>query len=334
MLLRKYKKKDGNITVMEFVPNGIPRSDWTDKQEKIETALDVHIIKMEEGKNKKQLRVYTISGDYKLPKLIYWQEKYLSEKDFELVLGQSIIGQVAVNLAKIPHILLGGSTGSGKSLLLKLLLMQSVQKGADVYIADFKGGVDFLPIWHTKCKIVIEENELLDVLTEIVDELESRKIILHESGCANSDEYNEHSENQLNRIIFACDEVAEVLDKTGLSKETKELVTKIEGKLSVIARQGRAFGIHMILATQRPDATILAGQIRNNIDYRICGRADNVLSQIILDNTGAADNIPKDSQGMFITQDKMVFQGYLFNENTAFEDIKYGKQELRNNSSI
>ena len=108
------------------------------------------------------------------------------------------------------------------------------------------------------------------------------------------------------------------MDKTGLSKDAKELVTQIEGKLSIIARQGRAFGIHLILATQRPDANILTGQIRNNIDFRVCGRADNVLSQIILDNTEAADKIPKESQGLFITHDGVVFQGYLFDEKAVF----------------
>ena len=321
LLVRKYRVKGSKITVMEFASNGIPRSEWTDKQEKIETALGVHIIKVEEGKNKKQLCVYTVSGDCRLPQTIEWKGSYLSGKDFELVLGQSMVGKVTVDLAKIPHILLGGSTGSGKSVLLKLLLMQSLKKGAAVYIADFKGGVDFSPVWHTSCNIVMEETALLNVLTEMVDELENRKIILRQSGCANIGEYKERTGNPLNRIIFACDEVAEVLDKTGLGKEAKELVTKIEGKLSVIARQGRAFGIHLILATQRPDATILAGQIRNNIDYRVCGRADNVLSQIILDNTDAAGKIPKDAQGRFLTQEGVVFQGYWMDEKTALAEI-------------
>ena len=85
--------------------------------------------------------------------------------------------------------------------------------------------------------------------------------------------------------------------KTGADSERKKLLAQIENRLSTIARQGRAFGIHLILATQRPDATIIPGQIRNNMDFRVCGRADSVLSQIILDNTGAADQIPKDARG-------------------------------------
>ena len=114
--------------------------------------------------------------------------------------------------------------------------------------------------------------------------------------------------------MFACDEVAEILDKTGRNKEDKERLGQIESRLSTIARQGRAFGIHLILATQRPDASIIPGQIRNNMDFRVCGRAESVLSQIILDNTSAAEQIPKNARGRFITGDGVVFQGYLFNE--------------------
>ena len=73
-------------------------------------------------------------------------------ESFVLVLGESLTGAVTVNLTNIHHILLGGSTGSGKSVLLKLLLMQSLLKGAEVYIADFKGGVDFPKVWHNKCR--------------------------------------------------------------------------------------------------------------------------------------------------------------------------------------
>ncbi len=107
-----------------------------------------------------------------------------------------------------------------------------------------------------------------------------------------------------------------MLDKTGLEKKQKEQLSLIESGLSVIARQGRAFGIHLILATQRPDANILPGQIRNNIDCRVCGRADTVLSQIILDNTTAAEQIPKDTAGRFILHDGTVFQAFWIDEDS------------------
>ena len=229
-------------------------------------------------------------------------------------MGESFTGPITVDLVKVPHILLGGSTGSGKSVLLKLLLMQALKKGAIVCIADFKGGVDFPPIWHKQCKMCIEEESTLALLTELVDELQRRKALLAASGQPNIDRYNEATEEDLPRYIFACDEIAEVLDKTGLSIDQKEVVRKNESKLSMIARQGRAFGIHLILATQRPDANILSGQIKNNVNCRICGRADTILSQIILDSTAAAEQIPKDARGRFLLHDGTLFQAYWFDD--------------------
>lgn len=315
VLISKRKDKTNPlVTVYEFDGAGISVSEWNDKKESIEAILNIYITKIKMGKNKRSVLLYAVSSDSGLPDFIKWNDKYMVKDSSTLVLGKGIAEPVTVNLAKIPHVLLGGSTGSGKSVLLKLLLMQAIKKNIVVTIADSKGGVDFPPIWHKKCNICTDEEELLQILTALVEALKSRKLILKESGCANIDEYNRLTGNNLQRFIFACDEIAEVLDKTGLTKEQKELVTKIESKLSVIARQGRAFGIHLILATQRPDANILSGQIRNNIDCRACGRADTVLSQIILDSPAAAEQIPKDAAGRFILYDETVFQAYIFDE--------------------
>lgn len=81
-----------------------------------------------------------------------------------------------------------------------------------------------------------------------------------------------------------------------------------------MTRLERPFGIHLILATQRPDINVVPGQIKSNLDFRGCGRADSILSQIILDNTSAADQIPKDARGRFITRDGTVFQRFLFDD--------------------
>lgn len=159
-----------------------------------------------------------------------------------------------------------------------------------------------------------DEQELLAILAELVRELHHRKMLFASAGLPNIDQYNAETGADLRRLIFACDEVAEVLDRTGLSKEQKELVNQIESRLATIARLGRAFGIHLILATQRPDANLISGQICNNLNCRICGRADNILSQLILDNTDAANQIPKDAKGRFMLHDGTVFQGYLFDE--------------------
>lgn len=96
----------------------------------------------------------------------------------------------------------------------------------------------------------------------------------------------------------------------------KELLAQIEARLALIARQGRAFDIHLILATQRPDANILPGQIKNNMNIRICGRADTTLSTIIIGDGRAAEQIPHDAQGRFLMEDGTVFQAYYFNDDT------------------
>lgn len=308
-------RKYPNVNIWEFFSVGIPLIKWENTQAELEAMLDITIVKITSYKGKSRIHVYAIPADIELPQFLTWKDSYLSPKSFVLTLGESLLGPVTVDLAHIPHILLGGSTGSGKSVLLKLLLMQSVKKGAKVCIADFKGGVDFPPVWHEKCRMCFEEDDLLKLLTDLVDELERRKLLFREARCSNIDTYNKATGEGLQRYIFACDEVAEVLDRTNRSGAGKEFYAKIENKLSVIARQGRAFGIHLILATQRPDAALIPGQIRTNLDCRICGRADTILSEIILGDGEAARQIPKDARGRFLFHDGTLFQAYWFEES-------------------
>ena len=314
LLTRTQDKKHSNVEILEFDAVGIPLTEWEKERGYIEAALNVNIVKIIEGRNKRRILLHVVPADNGLPDFIEWNDSYLTDDDSTLILGKSQLGLESVDLSKIPHILLGGSTGSGKSILLKALLVQSLKKNVIVSIADFKGGIDFPKAWHDKCKMCFDADTLLKLLTELTDELERRKTLFRDTECANISDYNKLSAVPLQRHIFACDEVAEVLDKTGLTKEQKERIGLIENRLSIIARQGRAFGIHLILATQRPDANILSGQIRNNIDCRVCGRADTILSQIILDNTTAAEQIPKHKAGRFILHDGTVFQGFWVDE--------------------
>lgn len=164
LLLAKHKdRKNPRVAVLEFEANGIPKTVWENKQAEIEATLDLHVVKVTEGASKRRILLYTVPVLSALPEKLYWKDGYLSRKNFVLVLGESLTGRETVNLAQIPHILLGGSTGSGKSVLLKLLIMQCVKKGAVVYIADFKGGVDFPAVWHRTCRIVTDEKEFSTV---------------------------------------------------------------------------------------------------------------------------------------------------------------------------
>lgn len=299
-----------------FCSLGIPLDEWADRQLAIENTLNITIQDIcSMGHTNYIIQLVAYKGRYIFPDTIKWDKSYLSYDPAILIIGEQIGGQFSISLNDYPHILIGGATGSGKSVLLKCLLMQCVLHGYDVYIADFKGGIDYFPIWHQRCTLVTDLSHLLTTLATLIQELEKRKKLLLDAHVTNIDEFNEQYPAPLHRIILAFDEVAEALDKSGLDKNHKEEISKIESYLSTIARTGRAMGIHLFLATQRPDANILTGQIKSNINYRICGRADNVLSQIILDTADANDKIPKNAKGLFINQDKIIFKGYLFDEN-------------------
>ena len=309
-LLERRKSTDSEITILKLFAPGITSAMIQDKQAEIEAALNAYIADIQTKANTNILYLHIVKATTALSTNEAWDDKYLSPKSFELALGRSLSGIKYINLSVTPHVLIGGTTGSGKSVLLKSLLVQCIQKGATVYIADFKGGVDFGQIWEEKCTMCYEMDALQAILKKLTKELHHRRELFKSIDCPNLESYNQRVLDSIPRIVFACDEVAELLDKTGASKELKAEIDAIIADLSTIARLGRAFGIHLILATQRPDATIIPGQIKNNADIRICGRADQVLSQIILDTTDAKDRIPKNICGRFLTQDGIMFQGF------------------------
>ena len=309
------------IFKMDFRCDGIPLDVWFTRIGELESAMNISISEITLGQDMQKVQIIASKGKFDYHKEIKWKNSYLSPKTSFILLGESITRPIEMSLDVYPHILIGGGTGSGKTWLLKLILMQCVKKGYLIYIADFKGGVDYTSLWKRKCEFVDTTKELVRILNDIVSELEHRKKIFAEGEWNNINSYNKYAKHKMSRIIFACDEVAELLDTTGLDKAEKEQVREISRMLSTIARLGRAFGIHLVLATQRPDADIMPGQIKNNISYRICGRADSVLSKIILDNTDAATKIPTDIPGIFMNQDGTVFKGYMFDEATCFSPI-------------
>lgn len=316
-LMRVENGSRPNVKSYIFLSYGIPLSFYEDNIEEIESAMNVNIADVRQGKDRYHVVIRAADYESALPDIIPWNDRYIDPEDFHLILGESLLGQEVVDLNTIPHILIGGSTGSGKTILLKNLLYQAAMKEAVVYIADFKGGVDFNLKWQHLANVITDIDTLISELDKIVKVLEERKLLFHHMECSNLREYNQRCPQFLfQRVVFGCDEIAELLDKTGaLDKAEKEKISIVEKRLSTIARQGRAFGIHLILATQRPDANILNGQIRNNMDLRICGRADDVLSKIILDNTDASERIPKYEKGLFLTNTNIVIRGYLFTDD-------------------
>ena len=89
----------------------------------------------------------------KLPVELPWYDRRLPVNHTVILLGESLVGPVELDFAKTPHVLLAGATGSGKSELLKLILWQASSHGMGVYIADFKGGLDFGRWWQDTCHV-------------------------------------------------------------------------------------------------------------------------------------------------------------------------------------
>lgn len=315
------KTKEYNGYIYEFYSPRIPFWEYEKHMGEIETAMNIKIVSVEHGKDMQHVKIKAISVSDDMGEIIRWDNKLFSQEDFVLKLGKGYFGDEEFDLSIVPHAIIGGGSGSGKTKLLQLLLLQCIYKGARVYIADFKGGIDYPKEWHKKCSIIIDAESLSEQLSVILETMEDRRNKFVEVGASNIGEYNRTTGADMRRIIVACDEIAEVLDKTGLEKDEKMFINQIESKISTIARQGRAFGIHLILATQRPDADVIKGQIKNNIGMRICGRADKILSQIILDNSEAAEKISQSDQGMFLTNSNDLFKAYYVDDDCLEGEI-------------
>jgi len=314
LLSRQPSATNPRVLVHIFFSCGIPLSTWQARVEEIQAALDITIVAVEQGENQQHILLYAVPGAYQLPGMLPWQAAFIQKQDGVVAVGESLIGLVIVDFNSYPHLLIGGSTGSGKTYLLQLILWQLVQQGAKVFIADFKGALDYEDkAWSRHCRIVVTLDELLLLLETTIEELHARIDVFKAVHARDIVHYRVLSGNDLSRIVIAIDEVAEVLDKTGVAKAEKEQILRAEAMLSTIARQGRALGIHLLLATQRPDAQILSGQIKNNLYARLCGRTPDIeLKRIILGDTAGAAQPAPTVMGRFVNQDGITFQAFYF----------------------
>lgn len=251
-------------------------------------------------------------------------------KNGVLTLGISALDPISFNLNRVPHVLVAGETGSGKSVILRCLLWQLIEQGARVYMIDFKGGVEFGKQYEQYGEVITERERALQVLELLVRENEYRLHIFRDLEVKNLDEYNKKTKQNLCRIGVFTDELAEMLDKKGVAKEEREIYEKIEGRLSTLARLSRATGINLFMGVQRPDANVLTGQIKNNIPVRISGRfADKTASEIVLGNTDAV-NLP-DIKGRFLYKvgnETIEFQSFYFDDETMLREVCVDQGEM------
>lgn len=311
-------KKSKKYKEVYIFSSRIPMKEWLSAQDRIETALDRNIIRFSEGKNKKICHITTVPAGCKIPDMIEWNDTKLLKGSGALVLGETALETIELDLDRTPHILAAGETGSGKSVILRMILWQLILKGAKVFMLDFKGGVEFGKAYEKFGEVVTDRKRAIEVLQELCDENEQRLKLFRDLEVKNLPQYNKKTGKNLCRIGVICDEIAEMMDKTGANKEEKADIEKLQGQISSLARLSRATGINLILGMQRPDANVLTGQIKNNIPIRICGRfADRSASEIVLGNTDAI-YLP-DTKGRFLFRMGNIteqFQAYLFDDDS------------------
>jgi S-DNA-T family DNA segregation ATPase FtsK/SpoIIIE len=209
-------------------------------------------------------------------------------------LGRDVSGKpYAVDLAKMPHLLIAGATGSGKSVcvnaLITSILMRARPDEVRFVLIDLKR-VELAPyegLPHLLTSVIVEASHARAALTWAVNQMEERYKALAARGERNITAYNSSprvaEEERLPFIVVVIDELADLIMREG---------RKVEDPVVKIAQKARAVGIHLVLATQRPSVNVVTGLIKANVPSRIAfAMSSNVDSRTVLDQPGAEDLI-------------------------------------------
>jgi len=195
------------------------------------------------------------------------------------------------DLNQMPNLLVAGTTGSGKSMFLHSIFLSAAANNADIYLIDPKG-VEFDPYKDLDC--VMDFTTTVDgsrtILRNIYQKMENIFCILQKSGARNIVEYNKLSKNIIKPSIIIIDEWADLVlqDK------------KIQNDLCLVAQKGRAAGISIVLATQRPSSSIISGPIKANFPARVAMRVASLVdSRVVLDCSGA-EKLAKAGSGIYL----------------------------------
>lgn len=191
------------------------------------------------------------------------------------------------DLKELPHLLVAGTTGSGKTAFLHSLIYQFISKHVDLYLIDGKSGFEFGK-YSDEAKVVIENEDIVPTLKNIIEEMESR----FSSGDIASKK----------PIVVIVDEFVDLIMQKSM----------VEDLFVRLAQKGRQTKIHIILATQRPDAQVMKGVLRSNIPSRIAFKVQkSTESKIILDETGAEELFGKGDMLFSNGKEMKRLQGFL-----------------------
>jgi S-DNA-T family DNA segregation ATPase FtsK/SpoIIIE len=292
------------VTTFEFKPEaGIKYSRITNLTEDLCLALKAESILVERMAGKSTVGIQVPNRERE----IIWLRENIESAEFlgsksrlTLSLGKDINGRIAVaDLAGMPHLLIAGSTGTGKSVAINAMIMSILYKAAPhqvkLILVDPKrlelGNYEGVP--HLYTPIITEPKLAANALRNAVREMERRLKLLAEKGVRNIDQYNklfddeetlslfdeDSEERPIPYIVIIIDELADLMMLD--SGNVEESVTRL-------AQMARAVGIHLVLATQRPSVDVITGLIKANFPARISFRvATKVDSRTILDANGA-----------------------------------------------
>lgn len=247
-----------------------------------------------------------------------------------VALGQDVAGQNKyADLAKMPHLLIGGATNSGKSIglatLITSLLLRNTPKDVRLVMIDPKRVeltlFDGIP--HLMCPVIKDVKEAPGVLRAVWREMDRRYDLLSEHGARNIQSWNEKAsfQDRMPYIVVIIDEMADLMIQARAEVETS---------IVRLAQLARAVGIHLVLATQRPSVDVITGIIKANIPSRVAfSVASQIDSRTILDQKGAEDLIGKgDMLFMPIDADKaMRVQGCYVSEKEIEEICKFWRAQ-------
>jgi hypothetical protein len=216
------------------------------------------------------------------------------------------------DIADMPHVLIGGATNQGKSVWMKqalvTLMLRNEPRWLKLIMIDLKGGVElsqFRNVPHLLRPIIKEKEGVIPALEYVMHEVKRRLAMFEERTVVDINGYNQRNRAKMDRWLVVIDELANLmLDKT--------LKGDAEILLADIAAQSRAAGIHLIVATQRPDSNVMTGLIRANFPVRIAfSCSDYRSSMVILDTSDAAGLNPAGRLIYFQGSTKTEMQGPL-----------------------
>jgi len=201
-------------------------------------------------------------------------------------LGKDISGRaVFFDLSEMPHLLVAGTTGSGKSVmlngLLTSLLLTTDPRQVKMVLIDPKRVElsQFGRVPHLITPVVTDVKKAANALAWAVAEMERRYEVLEKIGVRSVEGYNDKAETQMPYVVVVIDELADLMMQAG---------AKVEDAIIRLAQKARAVGIHLVVATQRPSVDVITGMIKANVPSRIAfAVSSQVDSRVILDTPGA-----------------------------------------------